>query len=54
MIRVLAITLAVLLLSAPAFARVAEEIQAPRTDEEIQAPRTDEEVQAPRIEIESV
>lgn len=46
MIRMLSISLAVLLLAAPAFAR--DEIQAPRAQDEIQAPVSAGEIQAPR------
>lgn len=49
-IRALSISLAVLLLAAPAFAAVdrGDEIQAPRARDEVQAPVTADEIQAPR------
>lgn len=50
MIRMLSISLAVLLLAAPAFAarETRDEIQAPRAQDEIQAPVSAGEIQAPR------
>ncbi len=50
MIRMLSISLAVLLLAAPAFAArgTRDQVQAPRSQDEIQARVSEDEIQAPR------